>query len=60
MTVCDNGPGFPAAKLEDSSTSLHRLRETARGIGGDLYQLGKPEDNGACVAITVPLRIPER
>jgi signal transduction histidine kinase len=36
LTVDDDGPGFPDAVLEDGSKSLHRLRESARGLGGDL------------------------
>jgi len=54
LDIIDKGSGFPASVLDRATTSLHRLRCTARDLGGDLHHLVRPE-GGAHLRLTVPL-----
>ncbi|MDN5854221.1 MAG: hypothetical protein L0K86_15495, partial [Actinomycetia bacterium] len=61
LEVADDGPGLPAAVLDDPARSLHRLRATARAAGGDLTAASGPA-GGTVVRLVVPLdpATPER
>jgi hypothetical protein len=54
LVITDDGPGFDPSVLDDASRSLHRLRETARSVGGNLRLVadGMP---GSRVELTFPL-----
>jgi two-component sensor histidine kinase len=54
LDIIDNGSGFPSSVLDNGTTSLYRLRRTARDLGGDLSHLGRTE-GGAHLRLTVPL-----
>jgi hypothetical protein len=59
LEIADNGPGFPAQVLDDSSRSLNRLRTAARGLGGDLTMNPPATGSGAILTMTAPLHGPE-
>ncbi len=42
VEVDDDGPGFDNAVLDNSGSSLHRLRASARELGGDLRREPRP------------------
>lgn len=54
VEIIDNGPGFAAAVLDDPAKSLHRLREDARRLGGDLAQFTEHGETG--MRLSLPLR----
>jgi hypothetical protein len=53
LIVEDDGPGFSADVLDDQSTMLHRLREEARRLGGDLRREPR-EPHGSRMILAVP------
>ena len=58
LEIADDGPGFPAEVLDDESRSLHRLRQAARDLGGDLTvrpSEGQVAATGAVLTLTAPL-----
>jgi hypothetical protein len=54
LRIDDDGPRFPDSVLEDESTSLHRLRQAARDLGGDLTKAAATL-GGSSMRLTVPL-----
>jgi signal transduction histidine kinase len=59
LEIADNGPGFSADVLDDESRSLHRLRQTARNIGGDLTMRPQTTGTGAVLSLVAPLHLRE-
>lgn len=59
LEIADNGPGFPAQVLDDSTRSLNRLRAAARGLGGDLTMHPPATGSGAILTLTASLHGPE-
>jgi hypothetical protein len=55
LTITDDGPGFQPAVLDDPSRSLHRLRRSARDLGGDLRLVAR-ESAGSQMELTLPLK----
>ena len=53
LEVTDDGPGFDEAVLDDPGTSLHRLRASARELGGDLRRSGH-QPRGSRLVLCVP------
>jgi hypothetical protein len=53
LEVADDGPGFDEAVMDNAGTSLHRLREKARELGGDLRKAARPPQ-GSLLILTVP------
>ena len=53
LEILDDGPGFPGSVLDDPATSLHRLRRSARDLGGDLTRADAPP-RGSHLTLTVP------
>ena len=54
LTVTDDGAGFDPVVMDDPSKSLHRLRNDARNLGGDL--IPRMTDAGTTMMLTLPLR----
>jgi histidine kinase/DNA gyrase B/HSP90-like ATPase len=42
LEIADDGPGFDDAVMENTGTSLYRLRASARELGGDLTRMPRP------------------
>ena len=55
LIVEDDGPGFSPAVLDDTSKSLHRLRNDLRRSGGDLVIGDSNRLPGAQVRFRLPL-----
>jgi signal transduction histidine kinase len=53
LEVADDGPGFDEAAMDNPGTSLHRLREKARELGGDLVKAAR-SPHGSRLTLTVP------
>jgi hypothetical protein len=53
LEVDDDGPGFDEAIMENTGTSLHRLRARARELGGDLSRVPR-SPRGSRLILTVP------
>jgi hypothetical protein len=53
MEIDDDGPGFDAALMDNPGASLHRLRASARDLGGDLAYLSR-SPCGSRLILTVP------
>jgi hypothetical protein len=53
LEVADDGPGFDEAIMDNPGTSLHRLREKARELGGDLVRAAR-SPRGSRLTLTVP------
>jgi signal transduction histidine kinase len=53
LEVIDDGPGFDDEVLDDPGRSLHRLREAARALHGDLTKQAGLEQ-GSHLVLTVP------
>ncbi|MFC5290913.1 hypothetical protein ACFPM7_28015 [Actinokineospora guangxiensis] len=54
LTVSDDGPGFSDDVMDDELTSIHRLRQTFRQLGGDLIKL--PVESGTSIKLKIPNR----
>ncbi len=54
LRITDDGPGFADDVLDDEATSLHRLRESARILGGDLTKVDS-QLRGVRMTLIVPL-----
>lgn len=53
LEVADDGPGFDEAVMDDPGTSLHRLRASARELGGDLRKYSR-SPRGSQLVLSVP------
>ena len=53
LEIADDGPGFDEAVMDDPGTSLHRLRGSARELGGDLRRSGHLP-RGSRLMLSVP------
>jgi signal transduction histidine kinase len=53
LEVLDDGPGFEDRVLDDPGKALHRLRQAARELGGDLNRYSG-EPNGSKMVLNVP------
>jgi two-component sensor histidine kinase len=53
LSIRDDGPGFPAAMLDNESTSLFRLRQAAHDLGGDLVKVD--QDDGVTMELILPM-----
>lgn len=53
LEVADDGPGFDEAVMDDPGTSLHRLRASARELGGELWKTGR-SPRGSLLVLSVP------
>lgn len=57
LEIADDGPGFSAEILDDGSRSLHRLRNAARNLGGNLTMRLPESATGAILTLTAPLHM---
>ena len=53
LSISDDGPGFENAVLDDPSRSLHRLRQKARELGGELQRHPR-HPHGSQMVMSVP------
>jgi hypothetical protein len=59
LEVLDDGPGFEDRILDEPGKALHRLRQAARTLGGDLNRYSR-DPNGSKMVLTVPQDIMHR
>jgi hypothetical protein len=53
LEIADDGPGFDEAVMDDPGISLHRLRASARELGGDLRRFDH-QPCGSHLVLSVP------